>query len=132
MWTPRHRGVLAGFVGVLSIVLAIRLWLHRAYISDPQPIQSARHDELADRIDPNTAPWQELAVLPQLGEKRAKEIVAYRERYIADHPGGVAFKRAEDLSAIRGIGAATLETLRPHLMFPHAAATTTTGAADER
>jgi DNA uptake protein ComE-like DNA-binding protein len=118
MWTPRHRGVLAGFVLVLSIVLVVRLYVDRAYISDPQPIQSARHDELADRIDPNIAPWRELAVLPQLGEKRAKEIVAYRERYVADHPGGVAFKRAADLNAIKGIGAATLETLRPHLMFP--------------
>jgi competence ComEA-like helix-hairpin-helix protein len=119
MWTPRQRGVLIGFVLVLSCVLAVRYCFNRAYISDPQPIESAKQSELADRLDPNVASWQELAVLPQLGEKRAKEIVAYREAH-------GSFKRAEDLLAIKGIGAAMLETLRPHLMFPAKPATTAT------
>lgn len=124
MWTPTHRGVLIALVLIVSAAAGVRLALNRAYISDPQPVQPSRFDRRADRLDPNGATWQELAVLPQLGEKRAKEIVAHREKYAADHPGGVAFKRAEDLLLIKGIGVAMLETLRPHLMFPAAAATT--------
>jgi len=73
---------------------------------------------LADRLDPNVATWQELAVLPQLGEKRAREIVAYRAQYRSDKRGNTPFTRAEDLLKIRGVGVALVETLRPHLMFP--------------
>ena len=118
MWTPSQRGVLIAFVLMLSTVLAVRLALNRQYISDPQPVSPERFDELATRLDPNIATWQELAVLPQLGEKRAKEIVAYREQYRADRRGGVAFRNAEDLLVVKGIGVAMLNTIRSHLMFP--------------
>lgn len=113
IWTRPHRGVLIALVVILSLFLLVRLtFFRRAYISNPQPAQSGRHDELADRIDPNVASWQELAVLPQIGEKRAKEIVAYR----ASRPAP-AFKSEADLAKVKGIGAATLATLRPHLTF---------------
>jgi competence ComEA-like helix-hairpin-helix protein len=73
---------------------------------------------LVDRLDPNTADWQTLAALPGMGEKHARDIVAYRERFTADHPGKLAFTTAEDMLRIRGIGVATLKTLEPHLVFP--------------
>jgi competence protein ComEA len=116
-WTASQRGVLLVFVFILCAALSIRLYFNRAYISDPQPVRPARFDELADRLDPNTADWQSLAVLPQLGEKRAREIVDYRERFTHQHPGHVAFTRPQDLLYVRGIGLAMLETLRPYLMF---------------
>src|SRR4051812_10491204 len=125
MWTPSQRGVLIAFVLILSAALLIRLAINRSYFSDPQPLQSARADDLADKLDPNLATWQELAVLPQLGEKRAKEIVAYRDQYRADRRGEVVFKKAEDLLVIRGIGVALLTTIRPHLMFPPTSQSTT-------
>src|SRR5580765_5990872 len=109
MWTPIQRGVLTGFVLVVSTVLLVRLALNRSYIPDPPPAQGAHANDPADQLDPNTATWQELAVLPQLGEKRANEIIAYRDSH-----SGVAFKRAEDLSDVKGIGPAMIETLRPH------------------
>ena len=118
LWTPSQRGVLIALVLVVSGVLLIRLAFNRQYIADPQPAAPARVDELADRLDPNVATWEELAVLPQLGEKRAKEIVAYREQFRADRRGDVAFARIEDLLKVRGIGVAMIETIRPHLMFP--------------
>jgi len=118
MWTPAQRGVLIAFVLILSAVLSIRLLLNPHYVSNPQPVRPDRFDELADKIDPNIATWQELAVLPQLGEKRAKEIVAYREQYRADRRGDAPFRKAEDLLVIKGIGVAMLNTIRPHLMFP--------------
>ena len=124
MWTPSQRGVLIAFVLILCLVLLGRLAFNRAYVSDPQPIRSARHDELLDRLDPNVATWQELAVLPQLGEKRAKEIVAYREQFHADRRGEIAFKKPEDLLVVKGIGVAMVATIRPHLMFPSSQPTT--------
>src|SRR5215212_8805838 len=86
-WTPSQRGVLLVFVSVLCVALGIRLFINRAYVSDPQPPRAARYDDLADRLDPNVADWQSLAVLPQLGEKRAREIVDYRERFARQHDG---------------------------------------------
>jgi hypothetical protein len=118
MWTPSQRGVLIAFVLILCVVLSIRLAFNRDYVSDPQPVRPDRFDELADKLDPNVATWQELAVLPQLGEKRAKEIVAYREQYRADRRGGAPFRKPEDLLVVKGIGVAMLNTIRPHLMFP--------------
>jgi hypothetical protein len=123
-WTPSQRGVVIGFVLILSVALLIRSLRDRAYISDPQPQDPARFDELADRIDPNVASWQELAVLPQLGEKRARELVAYRDDFLSRGHDTVAFRRAEDLLKVRGFGIAMLATVRPYLMFPTTAPTT--------
>ena len=118
MWTPSQRGVLIAFVLILSAALGIRFAFNRQYVSDPQPARPDRYDELADKLDPNLATWQELAVLPQLGEKRAKEIVAYREQFRADRRGDVPFRKAEDLLVVKGIGVAMVNTIRPHLLFP--------------
>jgi hypothetical protein len=118
VWTLRQRGVLIGSVLVLCAFLFVRSWLNRLYISNPQPVRPARLDELADRLDPNVATWQELAVLPQLGEKRAREIVAYRNSHLAGDPHKLPFMRLDDLLRVKGIGVAMLETIRPHLMFP--------------
>ncbi|HYO07431.1 MAG TPA: helix-hairpin-helix domain-containing protein [Tepidisphaeraceae bacterium] len=123
--TPSRRGVLAAFVVLLSLTLSVRLLIRSSYIPDPPPARSPKYDELADRLDPNTASAVELSVLPQLGEKRAREIVLYRDQFRADRRGEVAFRTADDLLKVRGIGVAMLATVRPHLMFP---ATTPTSA----
>src|SRR5437762_12327920 len=124
-WTASQRGVLIAVVLVLAAALSVRLLFNRAYVSDPQPARPARYDELADRLDPNVADWQSLAVLPQLGEKRAKEIIDFRERFARQHPDQLAFKRPQDLLYVRGIGVAMLETLRPYLEFPSTTQPTT-------
>ncbi|MEA2711053.1 MAG: competence protein ComEA [Phycisphaerales bacterium] len=124
VWTPTQRGVLIAFVLILSSILLIRLAYNRMYVSNPPPARGERFEELADRIDPNVATWQELSVLPQIGEKRAKQIIAYREEFVACKPNGVAFARPQDLMEVKGIGPAMLETLRPHLMFPSTQPTT--------
>ena len=102
--------------------LVIRLMLNPAYVSDPQPLRPSRYDELADKIDPNTADWQTLAALPALGERRAKTIVEYRESFVKQHPERLAFEEPEDLLLVRGIGNAMLATLRPYMLFPSDAA----------
>lgn len=64
-------------------------------------------------IDPNIDPLASLIRLPGVGPARAEAILEYRRTY-----GPAAFRRAEDLRNIRGIGPATVEELRPHLKFP--------------
>jgi competence ComEA-like helix-hairpin-helix protein len=117
-WTRHQRAVLIALVLLFSAVLLIRVACNKMYVKDPPPPRAARYDELADRIDPNTATWRELAVLPSIGESRAKEIVAYREQFVAAHPGPVPFATPEDLQKVKGIGPAMLQTLRPFLVFP--------------
>jgi competence ComEA-like helix-hairpin-helix protein len=116
--------VLIAFVLILSVVLLLRLFFNRAYVADPQPIRGERFDELVDRLDPNAATWQELAVIPQLGETRAKAIVAYRDEFSYRKTSGPAFARADDLLKVKGIGVALLQTIRPHLTFPASQPTT--------
>src|SRR5688572_4051298 len=126
VWTPSQRGVLIAFVLILSTVLLIRLAYNRMYVSNPPPARAERYNELADRIDPNVATWQELAVLPQIGEKRAREIVAYRDQVVSRRPDRVAFERPDHMMRVKGIGPALLETIRPYLMFPSTRPTTLT------
>ncbi len=121
-WTLRQRAALA-----ILLILVIAWFLIRAFnqpsrIADPQPAPGPRAAELAPRIDPNTADWPALAALPVIGEKHAREIVAYRDQFQTDHPDQPAFARPEDLMRIKGIGKATTQALSPYLVFPPAPA----------
>jgi competence ComEA-like helix-hairpin-helix protein len=119
-WTLPQRRVLLLLLGVLLVFLSVRYAFNPVFVSDPQPDRPARFDDLADRIDPNTASWADLAALPGLGEKRAKDIVAFREESRRYAPSGVVFARPEDMLKVKGIGLAMLESVRPHLAFPEA------------
>lgn len=61
-------------------------------------------DAVGEKIDINTATAEELCDLPGIGEKRAADIVAYRE---ANGP----FRIPEDITKVAGIGESTLEGL---------------------
>lgn len=117
-WSAGDRRILLVLLFGLLGYLVFRYVLNPVHVSDPQPRQPARFFDLADRIDPNTAQWQELAALPNIGEKRAKEIIAYREKFTVSNPGRRAFDRAEDLLNIKGFGFAIVTQLRPYLIFP--------------
>lgn len=57
-------------------------------------------------VNINTASQDQLELLPRVGPKVAERIVAFR-----DANGG--FESVEELTAVKGIGDATLERLRP-------------------
>jgi competence ComEA-like helix-hairpin-helix protein len=116
-FTDRQRNVLLVLLVIGLAYAGIRWAMHRSTISDPQPEAGARAVELADRIDPDTADWQTLAILPGIAEKKAKGIVEWRERNRAAE-GGRVFRRVEDLVRVPGIGAATVDKLRPYLFIP--------------
>jgi DNA uptake protein ComE-like DNA-binding protein len=123
-WTSSQRGVLIALLSLLLICLTVRLILNPVYVSNPQPQSPPRAGDLEDRVNPNNADVQTLSSLPQIGEKRARDIVAYREQFVAAHPGQIAFSKPLDLLHIRGIGASMLEQLEPFLIFPTTAPTT--------
>jgi competence ComEA-like helix-hairpin-helix protein len=81
----------------------------------PEPARPASTQEgaaLRDGrgIDPNRASASELELLPSVGPSLAKRIVAARET-------GGPFHSPEDLRRVKGIGAKTLEKLKPWLRF---------------
>ena len=120
LWTEPQRQVLLVLLAILLACLATRYACNTMYVSDPQPDVPPRYHELADRVDPNAADWQTLAALPGVGERRARDIVEYRERkrHQARDPSLVVFDAEGDLLFVRGIGVATVESLKPYLLFP--------------
>jgi hypothetical protein len=118
IWTRRQRAVLAAAVLFLAGWFFVRALREPARVVDPPPVMGELANDLATRIDPNTADWPAWAALPLIGEKRAKEIVAFRENWLAEHPAEVPFEKLEDLMRIKGIGKATIATLEPYLVFP--------------
>ena len=70
-----------------------------------------------ERVNPNEAPVASLRRLPQIGAARARAIVAHRQRVGVQTGGQPAFKTADDLRQIRGIGPAIVEDVRPWLQF---------------
>jgi hypothetical protein len=122
-WSKPQRAVVLLILAGILIYGSIRLFINRSYVSDPQPLTPLHAAELADRIDPNTADAPTFSVLPLIGERRANDIIAYRQRYTRDHPGEIAFKSLDDLLKIRGVGLSTLDQIRPFLIFPKSSTT---------
>jgi competence protein ComEA len=69
-----------------------------------------------ERLDPNTASAAELARLPRIGMRLAKEILADRELR-------GFFGSAAELDRVAGIGPATVRRLEPFLRFGRAVPT---------
>jgi competence ComEA-like helix-hairpin-helix protein len=115
----QSRGVIA-LVSILIVILSLRLIMNPQTFDDRQTNPAPRANELADRIDPNTATAAELSAIPDLGPRRAQAIVDFRQKFIQRHPNELPFHRATDLEQIPGIGPATIENLAPYLQFPPA------------
>jgi DNA uptake protein ComE-like DNA-binding protein len=129
-WTDPQRRVLLVLLTVLLISLVARYAYNSMYVSDPQPETGARHADLADRVDPNTVDWQTLAALPGIGERRARDIVEYRERKRtqAHDPTLPVFRVPGDLLYVKGVGVGIVQALDPFLQFPSTNRSSTTRA----
>lgn len=93
-------------------------WTHPVFVANPPSPDAPRGAELADRIDPNTCDAIELASLPGVGESRARDIIAYREKSQKRDPSEPVFRTREDLLKINGVGRAMMLQLEPFLVFP--------------
>jgi competence ComEA-like helix-hairpin-helix protein len=74
------------------------------------------------RIDINSASVAELSILPAIGPGLA-------ERIVSDRQARGPFASVDDLHRVSGIGAATIERLRPYATTGRAAPTATAPAA---
>jgi hypothetical protein len=124
LWTRGHRIVILAGAGVILAYLVVQDWRQPVRVTDPPQAMGSRFNEVADRIDPNTADAPTLAALPMLGEKRAEEIVVYREEFLRSHPGQIAFAESRDLLKLRNFGVSTVASIEPFLIFPRRIATT--------
>lgn len=106
-----------GLLGTLLAGVLISRWFYPLVARDDIGVVPDRAHLVETRIDPNTADWNELATLPEMGETTARAVVAYRQERIAAGAPPPVFAAAEDLLAIPGIGPRTLERIRPHLRF---------------
>ena len=106
-------------IGLLTVVaLAGAVWQLTAPVDPPGvrvvlPEPSADNapadagaDADATLIDINAASAQELETLPGIGPVLAGRIIEHREQ-------NGSFQRTDQLTAVRGIGAATYERIRP-------------------
>ncbi len=112
----RRQSLLAPFLVAVPLLTWFAIQPDRA----PAPPLAAAGPSAAvlyARIDPNTAPWWELAAAPRIGETMARRIVAYRDEQQAATGHRRVFRRPEDLEQVHGIGPKTVERLRPLLKF---------------
>ncbi|MBR6435482.1 MAG: helix-hairpin-helix domain-containing protein [Thermoguttaceae bacterium] len=69
------------------------------------------------QIDVKSAPWTEFALIPGIGEQKAREIIRVRNEL------GGAFADENELLKVEGIGPKTLDVMRPYLVpMPDASA----------
>lgn len=115
-WTHASHIYVAGTAVVACFVA---LAMRQTNIPVPDAIAAGQNALiLSTGINPNTASAAELTTLPGIGPTKANRIVAYRESVRGTWDSHVpAFKNAEDLSRIKGIGPKTVERLRPWLRF---------------
>lgn len=75
--------------------------------------------EIRDTVNPNTAPLEELVVLPRIGESLARAVILHR-RQEGRNPTSAAdrvFHSATDLLPVRGIGPKTVAKIQHELHF---------------
>ncbi len=99
----------------LTVGFLLVAWRAAATADSARPWPSS-----LESVDPNQAPWEELTVLPGVGETRARAIVGFRESSAPsqdDRSGKPVFRRAADLAQVRGIGPKTVARLAPYLRF---------------
>ena len=97
---------------LIGAVVAVRTLVAIRFV---EPVDSPRYG-----VDPNTASWPDLALLPEIGEQTARAIVKYREARLGEERNdgfACVFRRPEDLIPVRGIGPKTVAHLAPHLRF---------------
>ena len=109
-WTSRDRW----FLAILSLVILALLGIQFARLAGwgLRPLEVVRPEDrkYEFQLDVNKASWVEWMQLEGIGEATARKIVADRE---TNGP----FKSIDDVQRVKGIGPATLEKIRPWLVY---------------
>jgi DNA uptake protein ComE-like DNA-binding protein len=118
LWTLGQQKTLLALCLLLLVWLGIEQAMQPALVPDPPTDSAPRANEIQDCLDPNTADAAALSAIPSLGESKARDIVAFRETFIRQHPGQHPFNSADDLMQIKGIGPGVSSDISPYLYFP--------------
>jgi competence ComEA-like helix-hairpin-helix protein len=112
----RRQALIARGEQLVLVLLALALVAGVAYRAidywriGPDPLEVvAPPDGPTFRINVNAADWALLSMVPGLGEKTAKKIIDLRKLRKG------RFTSVDELKDVSGIGAKTLEKLRPYL-----------------
>jgi len=122
MFTKKEKNIIL----IIALILLVgALWfLFRVVIKKQRPIRASdvktetsfnREDEQrsesklpAEPVNINTAGLMEIEALPNIGMSKAKDILEYRDK-------NGPFRSLDDLTKIKGIGAKTLEKIKPFI-----------------
>jgi hypothetical protein len=115
--TPGQRAGLTALLLMWAGALILVMILRPTTIG-PSPEVGSRARELVVGIDPNTAPIEDLMAVPNLGERRARAIIATREELAREFPDRVPFRTPADLELVPGIGPVLSESMAPYFSFP--------------
>ena len=96
-------------VAAIVIATLVACALPSAFSRSPIPPTTSSRPAFDTRLDLNAATFEELVMLPGIGEARARAILDHRK---AHGP----FESIESLDAVRGFGPRTIEDLLPFLM----------------
>jgi competence protein ComEA len=108
----KHEGVfmkksLQVLVGLLAVVM---IFCSYAYAADPAATQKKAGPKYEGVVNINTATVDELKMLPGIGDKIAKDIVAYRQTK-------GTFALANDLLKVKGIGQKKFDKIKPYIVL---------------
>ncbi len=109
---PLRRQDQVALLGVMVFLacLIVASWLFRgAHHQHSVDMREAQPQTYRFEVDLNSATWNEIALLPGIGEVTARAIVQFREKQ-----GGISSLAA--LTEIDGISAETVNRLRPHVV----------------
>jgi competence ComEA-like helix-hairpin-helix protein len=96
----KSQRIVAPLVGALVLALGARALAQAGSTEEVRPAAEGV-------VNVNTATEEQLAYLPGIGPSRARAIVQSRQQQ--------PFRTVQDLLRVRGIGPATLRSLRPYL-----------------
>ncbi len=115
------------FIISLSLLFAgviIHLYHNHLRVNPSLEISIKQIEQPALKVNPNIAPWQELALLPGIGTAKANAIVSFRENQLKrfsstnlENSSISIFKSPQDLNLVPGIGEKTIENISEYLLF---------------
>lgn len=109
MLRRRDQAAVAG-VALLALAAMAVAWWRAGGAEGLVDIDQQPRRSLEFVVDVNTAPWPEIAQLPDVGETLARRIVESRQQH-------GPFHSAAELRRVSGIGPKTVERVEPFLRF---------------